>query len=204
MRVQIKHSYKHSGDAKLSLLSLRILESLKDNPNFPNPAPAVATLESAHQEFAQALKVSGRFDRTRVSAKNDKKAALIDVLSQLAGYIEATSEGDKTKLLSSGFDITGEKSENAVLSAITQFEVEIGPPGQAITHVNKVSGARSYVHQYTPDPITPDSVWVSETITERQHTFNNLPSIAKVWFRVIAIGRGRQAVYSAIVSRVIQ
>jgi hypothetical protein len=56
MRTKIKNSYKHSGDAKLSLLTLRIMESLKDNPNFPNPTPALATLESAHQEFAQALK----------------------------------------------------------------------------------------------------------------------------------------------------
>jgi hypothetical protein len=204
MRTKIKISYKHSGDAKLSLLTLRIMESLKDNPYFPNPTPALATLESAHQEFAQALKVSGRYDRTRVSAKNDKKAALIDVLSQLAGYIEATSEGDKTKLLSSGFEIVGEKTNTGVLPPITQFEVEIGTPGQAITRVNKVPGARSYIHQYTPDPITSDSVWVSETITDRQHTFNNLPSIAKVWFRVIAIGHGRQSVYSAVISRVIQ
>ena len=204
MKLKIKSSFKHSGDAKLSLLSLRILESLKDNPTFPNPTPALATLESTQQAFAEALKVSGRFDRTRVSAKNDKKAALIDVLSQLAGYIEATSEGDKTKLLSSGFDITGQKNDSGVLPPITQFTVEIGPPGQATTRVNKVSGARSYVHQYTPDPITSDSVWVSETVTERQHTFNNLPSVAKTWFRVIAVGRSRQSVYSAIVSRVIQ
>jgi len=54
------------------------------------------------------------------------------------------------------------------------------------------------------DPLTADSVWVGETITERQHTFNNLKSVAKYWFRVIAIGTNRQTVYSPPVSRVIQ
>lgn len=204
MSTKIKNSYKKGGDAKLNVLANRILESLKDNPNFPNPTPALATLETALQEYGRALSVSGRFDRTRISAKNDKKAALIGVLSQLAGYVEATCQGDKTKLLSSGFDITGEKIASNTLPPISTFTVASEAPGQAITRVNKVAGARSYVHQYTPDPITSNSVWVSETTTDRQHTFNNLPSVTKCWFRVIAVGRGRQSVYSPPVSRVIQ
>ena len=192
------------GDARLSILANRIQESLKDNPNFPNPMPAPGDFSKAVQEYWQAMSVAGRFDRTRVSAKNDKKAILVGMLSELASYVEASCQGDKTKLLSSGFDVTGVKSDSQALTPIQQFTVEIGPPGQATTVVNKVSGARSYIHQYTPDPLTADSVWVSETITERSHTFVNLQSVTKYWFRVIAIGRGRQTVYSPNVSKVIQ
>jgi hypothetical protein len=204
MRHKIKHSYKFSSDAKLNILANRIQESLKGNPNFPNPTPAPADFDKALQEYQQALSVAGRFDRTRVSAKNDKKAILVGMLSELAGYVEAICQGDKTKLLSSGFDIAGLKSDTQILQPIQHFSVEIGPPGQATTVVSKVYGARSYIHQCTPDPITADSVWQSETITERSHTFVNLQSVTKYWFRVVAIGRGRQTVYSPNVSRVIQ
>jgi len=203
MKLRIKTTYKHSGDAKLNMLTLRILESLKDNPYFPNPTPARSELEKAFQEFQLAASVAGRFDRTRVSAKNDKKVILLQLLSDLVAYVEATSLGDKTMLLSSGFDITGIKSDTTTLQPIKTLTVETNAAGQAITRVNRVSGARSYVHQYTSDPITSDSVWVSETSTERQHTFNNLPSVTKCWFRVIAVGR-RQSVYSPPVARVIQ
>jgi hypothetical protein len=122
----------------------------------------------------------------------------------LAAYVEATSQGDKTMLLSSGFDITGVKSDTTTLPLIQTFTVETEAAGQATTRVNRVPGARSYVHQYTADPITSDSVWTSETVTERQHTFNNLPSVTKCWFRVIAVGCNRQSVYSQMVARVIQ
>jgi hypothetical protein len=204
MRNKIKHSYKYSSDAKLHILANRIQESLKDNPHFPNPTPAQPDFDKALQEYRQALSVAGRLDRTRVSAKNDKKAILVGMLSELASYVETICQGDKTKLLSSGFDITGIKNETQALQPIRQFSVEIGPPGQATTVVNKVYGARAYVHQCTPDPITADSVWKSETTFERSHTFVHLPSVTKWWFRVTAIGRGRHTVYSPHVSRVIQ
>jgi hypothetical protein len=52
--------------------------------------------------------------------------------------------------------------------------------------------------------MTPDSVWISETSIERENTFNNLKSVANYWFRVIAVGKGKQMVYSPPVSMVIQ
>ena len=107
-------------------------------------------------------------------------------------------------LLSSGFDITGIKNVSQTLGPIEQLDVEIGQPGHAITRVKKVAGAKAYIHQCTPDPITPDSEWTSVTITESENIFTNLKSIAKYGFRVIAIGKGKQSVYSALVSRVIQ
>lgn len=204
MKVRIKTTFKQSSDAELSKLAHRISESLKSNPNFPDPVPSQADLERVVREYQLAISVAGRKDRTLISAKNDKKAELQAMLSQLAVYIESASQGDRTRLLSSGFDITRDKNEPLALAPISQLIVDIGPPGQATTRVKKVNGARSYVHQYTPDPITSDSVWVSETHTERQHTFSNLKSVNKYWFRVIAVGRGKQNVYSPAVSSVIQ
>ena len=204
MKLKIKISYRNSSDTFLLKLAGRVKESLKGNTYFPNPKPELPVVEKAFLDFQVAVSIAGRNDRTLSSAKNDKKAELIGILDELNDYVTTTSNGDKTMLLSSGFDIAGIKSTSQTLAPIEQLDVEIGPPGQAITRIKRVAGARAYIHQCTPDPITPESEWMSETVTDSENTFTNLKSIAKYWFRVIAIGRGKQTVYSVLVSRVIQ
>ncbi|OQP57206.1 hypothetical protein A3860_11645 [Niastella vici] len=204
MKLKIKSSYRKGSDTYLLVLTNRIKESLKENAYFPKPTPELSVLEKAFLDFQAAKSVSGRNDMTLSSAKNDRKAELIGILDDLAGYITTTSNGDRTMLLSSGFDIAGIKAASQNLGQIEKLEVEIGPPGQAITRIKKVAGAKAYIHQCTPDPITSDSEWTSETIVESENTFTNLKSIAKYWFRVIAIGKGKQTVHSVLVSKVIQ
>ncbi|WP_205510981.1 hypothetical protein [Longitalea arenae] len=204
MKLRIKRSHRKCSDTYLLKICNRVKESLKGNSYFPDPKPALADVEKAFQDFQMAVSIAGRNDRTLSSAKNDKKALLSGMMDNLADYITATSNGDNTMLLSSGFDLSGTKTVSQILAPIEQLDVEIGPPGQATTRIKKVTGAKAYIHECTPDPITADSKWTSETITESENTFTNLRSIAKYWFRVIAIGKGKQAVYSGLVSRVIQ
>jgi hypothetical protein len=204
MKLKIKGSYRKSSDTYLLKICSRVKESLKGNTYFPHPIPELPVVEKAFLDFQVAVSIAGRNDRTLSSAKNDKKAVLIGMLDYLNDYVTTTSNGDKTMLLSSGFDIAGIRGISQTLAPIEQLDVEIGPPGQAITRVKKVAGAKAYIHQCTPDPITPDSEWMSETVTDSENTFTNLKSVAKYWFRVIAIGRGKQTVYSVLVSRVIQ
>lgn len=204
MKLKIKKSYKKPSDTFMLKLIGRILESMKNNSYLPNPIPSHAEAEKAATDYSQSLNIAGRNDRTLASAKNDKKAVLIGILEKWDDYVTLTSNGDKTILLSSGFDIVGLKNQSQELLVIEEMDVKIGPVGQAIVSVKKVAGARMYAFQCTPDPVTPDSVWTTETTSDRENTFTNLNSIAKYWFRVIAYGRGKQTVTSMLVSRVIQ
>ena len=204
MKLKIKKSYKNPSDTFILLLCGRVVQNMKNNASFPNPIPTVPEVEKKYGDYQVALNISGRYDRTLSSAKNDRKAELIRMLEKWDDYVTTVSNGDKTMLLSSGFDIVGLKNQSQELFPIEQLEVEIGPTGQAIARVKRVAGARMYAFQCTPDPITPDSVWTTETTTDRENTFTNLNSIAKYWFRVIAYGRGKQTVTSMLVSRVIQ
>ncbi|OQP68353.1 hypothetical protein [Niastella populi] len=204
MILKIKKSYKKPSDTYMLKLTGRILESMKNNPYFPNPMPTLPDVEKAFGEFQVSLNVAGRNDRTLSSAKNDKKAVLSGLLEKLGDHVTLTCNGDKTMLLSSGFDITGIGGASQDLTPVEQLDVEIGPPGQAIARVKRVTGARMYTFQCTPDPVTTDSVWASDTTSDPQNTFTNLNSIARYWFRVIAHGRGKQSVASVLVSRVIQ
>jgi hypothetical protein len=204
MKVKIKKSYRRASDLKTLGAGDLVSDSLKGNAKFPEAEARRTKLEEKCNNFRGAISTAGRKDRTLSSAKNDIKTELVSILDELADYVTTTCNGDKTMLLSSGFDITGDKDLTQALPPIEKLVVVSDQPGQATTRVNRVAGARSYVHQYTTDPLSPDNVWISETTTEREHTFSNLRSVARYWFRVLAVGKGKQVVYSPPVARVIQ
>lgn len=203
MKLKIKKSYRRVSDLKTLGIGDRVSDGLKGNGKFPEAETTRLKLENRCNEFRKSISIAGTKDRTLSSAKNDLKAELVGLLDELADYVTTTSNGDKTMLLSSGFDITGERDLSQVLLPIEKLVVVSDQPRQATIRVKKVTGARSYVHQYTADPLSPDSVWASETTTEPEHTFSSLKSVARYWFRVIAVGKGKQLVYSMPVARVI-
>lgn len=189
---------------KLLQFSYQISDVMDDNPIYASSPLVKAVLQKSCDNFRLAGSVAGRKDRALLSAKNDRKADLIRDLDILNVYVTETCKGDKTMLLQSGFEIAGLKNESQELKPITELKVVSELPGTATVYVKKVTGAKSYVFQYTADPLSPDSIWISETILSREHTFGNLTSVSRYWFRVIAIGKGNQTVYSPPVARVIQ
>ena len=68
----------------------------------------------------------------------------------------------------------------------------------------KVPGSRSYVYQIALEPVTSDADWKNFAGTRRKYSFTGLVSGQRYFVRVLAIGSGNQAVYSAVVSRVAQ
>lgn len=189
-------------DNDLAPLTRRVVDNLTGNTQFPNPSPTLDVVEKALSEYIVALSNAGGFDRTLVSVKNDKRAALRRLLLQLVQYVTQISEGNKTLLLSSGFELTPGKSAPAKPSP--QLVVDIALPRQATTRVKRVARARAYIHQYAADPLTDNSVWTSETTHLHQHTFTGLTTATKVWFRVIALTHTGEQLFYEPVARVIQ
>jgi hypothetical protein len=203
MKVIILKSYKNQGDSELATTGYRIDGKMENNPFFPDPPPALGKLKKLVPEYHNSVWNAKGRDSELISVKNDKKAELVALLTELDEYVTQKCNGDRTMLLSSGFPISGEKGEQQ-MSAIPKLDVEIGPPGEAITRIRRVAGGRAYLHQYTTEPPSSDTVWTSEVSTYAYHTFNGLRSTEKYWFRVVAIGAAEQRVYSPVMWRVIQ
>ena len=104
---------------------------------------------------------------------------------------------------SSGFDLARSKGEKTILT-VTNLQVKIDKPNEATTQIKRVSGARVYIHQYTQDPITENSVWTDQLLTAPTCIFANLPSAVKHWFRVVVVGNNGEKEYSPTVARIIQ
>jgi hypothetical protein len=185
------------------IICQRVIEKMDNNPAFPNPPAALANLKRALPEYEVALMNAKRRDMEWVSIKNDKKAIILALLEELAQYVTATSKGDRTLILSSGFDVTEEQSSRPV-TAIETLEVTLGAPGEATVRAKKVTGVVVYIHEYATEAPGPNTLWTREESTNREYTFKGLQSDKRHWFRVLAVGRKGQKAYSPVVSRSIQ
>lgn len=204
MSDKVNTSFNRGRDGDLVNDGYRVVDHMTDNSHFPTPNPTVALLKQATQEYQQALYDAAGRDQKLVAIKDNRRAVLRSMLTQMAEYVNSVADGDREKLLSSGFKLAKNRGEDGYLRPISELEVRIDTPEQAILRIKKVAGAKAYVHEYTTGVVTNESVWVAKTTTEPFYTFKGLQSGVKHSFRVIAIGRGEKSVYSPIVSRFIQ
>jgi hypothetical protein len=138
-------------ESDLVLTSERVIDEMTDNPDFPDPPPALAELKKEIPEFQAAHVNALSGNKKMVSIKNDKKAVILSLLQVLADYVTVKSKGDRTLILSGGFDVAGDKGSSNAVPAIETLEVDLGQPGVATTRVKKVAGIKAYVHQYTKE-----------------------------------------------------
>lgn len=191
-------------DANFQTKAESITTSMMGNVNFPSTTPDMPVVSTAVQNYSLALTAAQSRDKNDVAVKNQKRSELTALLVQLASSVMATANGDKTMLVSSGFDLAKE-GESIVLPKPENLQVADGiNSGELIVSVSAVKGAKSYVHQYTADPITDASDWTQVNTTTSRFTFKNLDSAKKYWCRVIAVGASDQVVISNALSRITQ
>lgn len=190
-------------ESELTTIIQRIRDNMENNPDFSNPPAALAELIKVQPEFQAARANAQGGDKKMVSIKNDKKAVVLGLLQELADYVTAISKGDRTIILSSGFDVTGSRNTSQPPS-IGKIEVAAVQPGMATTSIKDVTGVKAYVYQYTTEPPGLNTVWIGEGTSLNSYTFQGLQSDKRYWFRVVAIGVNGQKSYTPVVSRVIQ
>ena len=203
MAVIISKKYKRQRDGDLAMTSKRVVEKTDNNPNFSNPPEALAKLKKLVPGYDESVVNAKGRDKEMVAIKKAKKKEVVALLSELDSDVTVTCNGDEALLLNSGFDITGQTEEQP-MAAIQKLEVELGPPGEVTTHVKRIKGARAYMHQYTTEPPTSETVWINEGSTNAFFTFRGLKSGTKYWFRIIALGVNGQTVHSPVDSRIVQ
>jgi hypothetical protein len=194
--------FKKSRDSELAKEANRILSSLKSNANFIDTT-LVQELENKLNDFQGAMNNAADGSRTLIEIRKEKRRALIDIMVKIGFYVMQVSNGDRVKLLSSGFTLAKESGEAKLLTTIQSLAVTNGKPGEASILVSPVKGARAFIHQYSAEPPSDTTAWVSETTAHRKHTFTGLKPLATYWFRVIAIGLNGQSVMSDPVSKII-
>ena len=191
-------------ESELTTTIQRVLTNLKNNPAFPDPPPALAELEKKGPIFQVSRANAKGRDITMVSIKNDQKADLLNQLQLVADYVTLKSQGDRTLILTSGFYVSNETTNRSQPPSIESLEVELGPSGEATTRVKNTTGVKAYIHQYTTEQPTLNTVWAGMGTSLGSYTFEGLISDKRYWFRVVVVGTNDQRAFSPVVTRVIQ
>lgn len=168
-------------------------------------APGLTDLTAARDFFASALsyaKDGGTYDK---ALKNQKRELLVAQLHLMAYYVVLTSAGNRALAVSSGFSFAKAPQPAPPVTKPENLQLENGlNAGELKLTFDRVPGARSYMYQFTPDPLQSSSTWNSETGTVRKAALSGLQSGTRYWCRVAAVGIDGQAVYSDAVSRLVQ
>ena len=118
-------SNKHT-DLELNVKANHIIEKMTGNATFPTPEPTLEAVQEATDAYMNALDNFQDGSREDTVRKNHLRIALEDLLWQLADYVSQVSQGDKARMLSSGFDLSKKPEPFGPLSKPTNLVVKPG------------------------------------------------------------------------------
>ncbi len=154
-------------DAQFVVATARVVAGMTGNKAFPTPTPALADVIAARDAYTAAV-TAGLDSRLGRSNRQKTRAALVAVLRQLAHYVEDTSAGDRTVLMSSGFPLQKNRAPVGPLPAPMQVRIVKGKTsGTAIARCRRLDKARAY--QWRIAPAATPTAWLPVVTTFAAH-----------------------------------
>jgi hypothetical protein len=209
MKKAIAMNFRDLPDNELELTAMCIMQNMNDGEFFVDAGQLLKELNKLYKQFAKDRVASSYRDILKISIKNDTKKELIKKLKEVAEYVMAKAAAEEAPskkeliLIRSAFPLA-QHTGKTVLENPKDFAVKPGSkPGEVVLQVTSVKGARSYMYQFTTDPLTPDSQWESVSGTRCRTVLHNLPLGQNCWFCIAAVGPNGQVVYSEKLSRYI-
>jgi len=203
MKKKLSLNFKETRDEDLNMLAYAVATRMTDNEHFPDPGLLIIELFEIRNQFHEALIGAHSRDLQKVAYKNNVRALLIKKLKEVGEFVLTHTAHSKAglPLVSTGFDLI--KTEDEIsLKSPKDFKILPGPnPGEMILKVSRVRGARSYLYQWTPAPVTKESVWESIADTRCKKVIKGLPLGINYCFRMAAIGSRNQIIYTEPLSR---
>lgn len=194
---KINLGFGHYTDANLLVLAQAILTTITGNAFFPTPTPTLVVLQTAITAYSDALTAAKDGGKIAISVKNARRQELTDLLIQLANYAMLTANGNDEMLSSTAFPLSKPRQPLPPLVKPEVVKMEDGVnSGDLLVAIATVLGARTYIYQYTQDPMTVASEWTSLNSTLTKIVFTGLEPGKKYWIRVIAYGNNEQEVFS--------
>lgn len=152
-----------------------VQSAMTGNTNFPEPSPTLLVLGTAMEDYRAKLEAASRKGSPlEVSLKNDSRENLLEVLKQLAFYVNTVANGSLSIILSSGFP----SSSLAIKSQVPAIPerpklADWLQSGQMVLSFDPVAEAWLYEYCYSDQKETDGSiVWPDPLSTTKSR--NNL------------------------------
>ena len=203
MKRKLALNFKGVKDADIWMLAVHVHLRMNGNEKLPDPGMLIIELNEICRQFREAMTDASMGDRLKIAIKNEVRTLLIKKLKQVGEFVNKEANEREELLWSSGFDLIKPVDEIKIKNP-NDFQILPGPqPGQIIMKVRGVKGARSYLYQWTPAPVTRESVWQSIADTRCKRVISGLPLGMDYCFRMAAVGARNQIVYTHVLNRYI-
>ncbi len=167
------------------------------NPNYVTPIPSLAEIKTATDALESAYNDALNGDRAKKATMRITRKALKELIVKLADYVQITSDGDETKILSSGFGVRKQPSPASVPSTPVDVKVTATEFDYALDITAKsVKGAKSYVLEMCADPLVEANFKPEEMGTKPSMRVKDLNQGTKYWFRLLAINAAGKSGWS--------
>lgn len=183
----------------------QVVESLTNNPHFPDAGPWRAMLLAATNELEasyNAAQSHRQITASKISFQHEKAKEFNQIMATVARNVANASNLIPEKVLSAGFNLCGTNKAIGALSAPTGFTVSPSDhSGTMEMYWKTVRGAFSYEIQRALDQ-TGELEWSQVATTSKTRaTVNSMTSGQKYWFRVLAVGAAGQSPWSTPVAK---
>ena len=133
-------------DSMLVTKTETILVAMTGNLSYPTPSPTLAAVTAAKAEFVTAMADAADGGTTLTAIKDEKRAALVALLRQLASDVQVACKGNLAVLLSSGFPIQKpQRVPIGVLPAPSNVTLALGSrTGELDAAASPLVGAGTY------------------------------------------------------------
>lgn len=194
-----KHVYTDDG----LITEVQSIEThLSPNSSFPTPSPTVAAITAERILFQAAVAKAKDGTPTDTSDKNDKRDVIEGMLHVLGAYVQLTSGGDETKILSTGMHTADSKAKIGVFPVVNNFKALTQEASNKVKcSCDAMPKASFYEVLFTPSPASSASVWTSETSTSHSIEIEDLPSFIPYVFKMAARGSDRRRNYCTPITR---
>ncbi len=177
-----------------------IHNSINGNLNFPSPLPLPAVFNTAINALETAWNESRNRDTVKIQIMKLRRAELLELVVQLAAYVQSTSNGDKEIILSSGFDVMQRGAPQPPMGKVQNLRASNGTVLGSIKLLwDKMPNAKMYIIQISPNPFTEETFKLVDGSTKTRFQIEGLTSAGKYWMRVAAFGKDGFGIWSDLV-----
>jgi hypothetical protein len=179
-----------------------VVTAMTGNPSFTTPAPTLASITTAITALQTAESAAIARTKGAVTARNDKKTALVALLQELKAYIQKTGDAD-TDNSAAVIQSAGVSVRKTAVRKPRVFSAVQGAVSGTAKLVTASAGHRSsYEWQYSVDG---GKTWGAVPATMQAKTgVTGLTPGATVQFRYLAVTTAGQGDWSAPVSLLVR
>ena len=161
--------------------------------HFTAPKPTLAVVQDAIDNLDSAEAEAATNDTLKKAIRNDKKVALIDLLEQLAVFVDSVALGQRTLVLLSGFDVRKVR-EPRILQPVTTAPRALRTPvaGKVKASIRLQKGANGTVWYGSEDNTKPLNEWAKYDNKGARCTFENVPPGRQYYICVELLGSRQQ------------